>query len=453
MAAPARTRLRAAFRCGGLLLAGGCFGGCGGPASDAGSPGAEAAVVDGPARIVRRGAPPAFDTVGARPRAAYVVGVRNPDGTPVVGTRVTFAARNAQVAAPGGPLGSRVTLTTDSRGEVAAEIRHGGVTGTGQIIATVVTSGASDTLRVGVLPSAAFAGDPARDRAPEAGRASENAVKVPVGELVLTKGREAWLASFDGSDLRKLPFTVPSAREPSVSWSRDGLRIVLASTRGFLVFDVEDGTEWRGGRRDVDALWPRFGPDGAVHYSAPAETGGWELVRMRPARGSAPEVTISADRFPNDDFFPDWSPGGDRFVFTADWERHSQYVLRIADRSGSRIASLGVEGVTPVWSPDGSLIAYQELGAVGVVSPDGLTAREWRLGWSKGVTWSPRSDRLVGLRAGHIEVVDVETGETLALTHFGGGISAVAWRPRTRFVEVTPTVAAPPAPRRAGDGS
>ena len=256
---------------------------------------------------------------------------------------------------------------------------------------------------------------------------------VPDGELVYTRGGEAWLARFDGTQAKRLGFTVPSVREPSVAWSPDGARIVLGGNTGFVVYDLESETvspsSWPGGTAGSDVIWPRFGPGGTIYYSSSDGQGEWDLRQMNPD-GSSPAITIASARFPNNDFFPDWAPDGSQFVFTADWEERNRFLLRLSDPTVTTITTIDIEGVTHVWSPDGSLIAYQELGVVGVVAPDESISRSWDPGWSKGVTWSPQSEMLVGISGGKIAIIDVETGETLVLTHFGTGIDAVAWRPR-----------------------
>lgn len=431
--------------------------------------------------------PPASDSIDAEPEEAYVLSVSDEGGEPVVGTTVTFRGTNIEVAAPGGDFRQEIGLETDSRGETAVMVRFGGNAGRGRVVAAVPTLQLTDTLRLHITAGATvgpliipsdttvvagasfvlsarpvdrhgnptgFPLDVTVDRGPvtvvgseltgdAVGRARLSATAVgktayadvrvvPDGELVYTKGADAWLVRFDGSEARQLDVVVPHAREPSVSWDRAGIRIVLGGSTGFVVFDL--GTHevspavWPDGAAGSDVLWPRFGPADKVYYSSSDGHGAWDL-READRNGRSGEILIPSDRFPNNDFFPDWGPDGSRFTFTADWEERNRFVLRVADTSTDFVRTLGIEGTTPVWSPDGSLIAYQELGAVGVVSPDKPIHRQWNPNWSKGVTWSPRSDMLLGIHGGQIAILNVETGEELILGQFGHGIVAVAWRP------------------------
>lgn len=440
----------------------------------------------GSASLERVATPTTGDTIDAEPSDPYVLAVINGDGSPVVGTTVTFRASNAGVAPPGSAFGSSSRQVTDSRGEVAVVLRFGQVVGSGSVVATVPTIRAGDTLELDVRPGATvgpsltvsdttvLAGDGLRVSAapvdrhgnatgpPLPVRVESGAITVhegayvatgvgegrfsasldgstaravvrvvPDGEIAYTSGSQAWLTRFDGSETRRLDFTVPAARERSISWNDDGDRVVVGGRPGYVVYDIVDGTvlpsAWPVRLAGSDVIWPRFGPGDTVHYSA-SDGGGWDIRAMGPD-GSNPKITIPSARFPNNDFFPDWAPDGRRFVFTADWEERNRFLLRISNPMATVITTIYVEGVTPVWSPDGALIAYQEQGTVGVVSPDGSVMRSWDLGWSKGVTWSPQSDMLVGVVSGRVAVLDVTTGDTVVLSDLPERIDAVAWRP------------------------
>ncbi len=116
--------------------------------------------------------------------------------------------------------------------------------------------------------------------------------------------------------------------------------------------------------------------------------------------------------------------------------------------SAEQLLSLSsvVGGATePVWSPDGSQIAF--LGAFGgpsgiwVISPTGGSPRLIvrnipvnGMGYGQQPTWSPKGDYLayVSTKAGdspEIWLWNAHTGADLQLTHMGGGLYSLSWSP------------------------
>lgn len=492
-----QSRMLGAF----LVLAGGSLAGCG---QEVIPP-----VLGDPTQIVRVAAPPASDSVDAS--ANYSVALRRGDGSGAGSETILFEATNAMVAAAGGTLGSSATVATGSDGVATAQVVLGSVVGSATIIASSTVYGFSDTLSLdvtaGAPDSATLSIDDMSVLVGEsfvvtavgvdrygnptsvvptiasgalsvvdstftadhfgigvlvagAGTVQDSAEirMVPDGEIVYTQGSVARTVRFDGSDLTTLPFSVPNVQESSIDWSPDAQRVVVGGFDGFRVHDLLTNTTlpaaWPGGTAGAgNVIWPRFGAvgDDRIYYSAQAP-GGWDL-RAADLDASNAEITIAAGVNPGNDLFPDWAPDGSRFVFTADWEQTNQFFLRLSDPDATTITTLfSAEAVTPKWSPDGSLIAWQELGQVGVVSPDETVFRGFNPGWSKGVTWSPDGTTLVGVAGGVITILDVVTGETMLFPELSSSADAVAWRPMPALMpSAEPTMTRWTAPAAAAD--
>lgn len=441
---------------------------------------------EGDPQLSRLTAPTGPDTVDAVSAVAYSVSVRRPGGAAVDPTSVLFEASNALVSEGPSPAAAALSTTTAADGSAAVSVIMGTAVGEATVVASVPALGLADTLVLEVLPGAAdsaaltisdttvivggtfIATASGVDRyghpvsiAPEIASGPLSAVDsfftanhfgvaeliagrgtvrdtatvraVPDGTIVYTDAGMARLVRFDGSEPETLGLSVPGVQEPSIDWSPDGYRVVVGGTDGFRVYDLLTQTTspqvWPGGAAGTNIIWPRFGPNGnRIHYSS-STLDGWDIRAADLEAGNA-SVTIGANVNPGQDLFPDWAPDSSGFVFSADWEETNTYYLRLANPDASVVTTLtSAEAVTPVWSPDGSLIAWQELGEVGVVSPDESVSRSWDPDWSKGVSWSPDGSTLVGLRSGTIAVIDVVTGETMELPELGTGIDAVAWRP------------------------
>ena len=153
------------------------------------------------------------------------------------------------------------------------------------------------------------------------------------------------------------------------------------------------------------------------------------------------ELTVPNSLLPTRDVRPEWMPDGNA-IFVANMVGPDREVRPwLFPLDGSSVRPLLTEaGSDAAVSPDGSRIA--------LVTPDGLliaradgtteaillpTNREFQY---LSPTWSPRGDRVAvtsirtGLLGSSIEVVDVRTGDSREVEHYGGGTAtALDWDP------------------------
>jgi tricorn protease len=202
-----------------------------------------------------------------------------------------------------------------------------------------------------------------------------------------------------------------------------------------------------------DVLWPSAG-DREVVY----EAGGF-IWRFDPATSEATRVPIRvygdfAGRLPHPVAVEDdvqtgeISPSGARALFEARGDLFTAPAEKGEVRNLTR--SQGVRERDPVWSPDGSQVAYwsDESGEYELyVRPAGGGGEERRITtdgaaepvWRYGARWSPDGKKLAyGDHAGRLRVVDVATG-TITDVDRGvyGDIGDHRWSPDGRWLAYT----------------
>ncbi|WP_218082556.1 S9 family peptidase [Anthocerotibacter panamensis] len=202
---------------------------------------------------------------------------------------------------------------------------------------------------------------------------------------------ELWIATTDGSTRYPLTHAKKSSSEPV--WSPDSKQIAFLSDRNgsrqiYLI--APGGGEARQltfGDEPVKAL--RWSPDGKyLAFSAeppqskPAKErkekyGDFEVVKgdytmthlwllevAREAVQQPPQALTEGTSFSVDDF--SWSPESKRIAFSASrdpdlssTDTFDIYVLNLGDHAVQKIVSTPGPDRNPVWSPDGSEIAYE----------------------------------------------------------------------------------------------
>jgi dipeptidyl aminopeptidase/acylaminoacyl peptidase len=198
-------------------------------------------------------------------------------------------------------------------------------------------------------------------------------------------------------------------------WSTDGTRIAMRA-------EAPDGrvtTALIGADGSGFAAQPLT--DGTLHLSCTAWSPddlrlaceGWDISRLnRPAGVFAVRagdgqklVRLTANPYGGRDVPGDYSPDGERIVFTRqDPRRPDAFALFTVRAKGGRLEQItpwgGPDCCRARWSPDGSRILYAGRGKLYVVRPDGtdphpitLPTRDEHLATQPG--WSPDGKRIV----------------------------------------------------------
>ncbi|WP_435771812.1 TolB family protein [Nocardioides sp. SYSU DS0651] len=277
-------------------------------------------------------------------------------------------------------------------------------------------------------------------------------------ELVFTSYREGagdlWVVRADGTDAVRL--TDDALLEITPAWSPDGRRIAFACATGedaqydLYVMDA-DGSR----RRRVTATpeceeTPRWSPDGARLYFTGGPCGGAHAVAVVDVDG-----TDRAELAPVGSW-PALSPDGRRLLYDVPIEGGTflETTLWSVGVDGGKPAELGPAGLPAAyessWSPDGERIAF--------ISPTGDVTAEDPPRWGEDVfvmrvdgtgvrrltrtpgndhwppAWSPDGRFLVysadgaANEDGVLTRIDVDTGETRALTQPGRHALFADWR-------------------------
>ncbi len=173
----------------------------------------------------------------------------------------------------------------------------------------------------------------------------------------------------DGSDQRRLTSS-NSVQEVDPDWSPDGERIVFTSDR--------DGDEvyvmpapYRDGQVNADGSnqrqltdddttnwWPAWSPDGTKIAFASNRDGNWDIYVM-PAPGWGGQVDVDGNnqqRLTEDagrDWWPVWSPDGTRIAFHSDSDGNWDIYVVDADGKGRRqLTTSEAADQYPAWRPD-----------------------------------------------------------------------------------------------------
>ena len=285
-------------------------------------------------------------------------------------------------------------------------------------------------------------------------------------KIAFLRGDELWLMNADGSEQRRLlsprPYErfAPQAPERvgrAPTWSPDGKTLAVNVVGGSAV--IVDLAGVPAGRTGWNPSWS---PDGkrivseVEIYDDPIDSS-WHIVVANVDGTSSRELTRGEEILG----YPTWAPDGRRISVGALDPEFSEpdprFWLRtyLFSAGKGRVRVLAGAG-NPVWSPDGSRLAFLHMygtshtSTLFVARGDGSRARPLQSANPIGApVWSPRGGRLafVSLRSGQIETVNVDGTRRHRVTREpkNSQLTPFAWsRDGTRIL-YTAIVVPPPA--------
>jgi TolB protein len=237
---------------------------------------------------------------------------------------------------------------------------------------------------------------------------------------------EIYAIRVDGTDLTRLTSDPGADLDPS--YSPDGSRIEFDSDRfgppAIFVMRADGSNPINVSRPTTEGhIFPAWSPDGAtIAFACGADFDRLDLCEM-DARGFDVHVLLPSRG--GRTWEAAWSPDGTRLLFVSNETGDDEiYQASIDGKARLRFTTNPGRDADPAWAPDGSLIVFDgdRGGRSGLflMEPGGGHVRLLIEGSYADPSWSPDGTTIACYRAegdeDRLSLVDVETGEAIALT-------------------------------------
>ena len=219
----------------------------------------------------------------------------------------------------------------------------------------------------------------------------------------------------------------PIARDGSPSWSPDASRIIFYSERDgnaeIYVMDADGGNQKRLTDTPSDEGYPMWSPDGSRITFDSDRDGNFEIYAMDADGSGVRRLT----NHPARDVSASWSRDGTQIAFMSD--RDGGFDVYVMNADGSNVQRRTTTGTAwfPMWSPDGSRLAFHVGRDIHVVAPNDPALTRLTTDPANGMypTWSPDGSKIAFMswRNGRTElfVMNADGGDQRVLVSMASG--------------------------------